>query len=303
MVKESELKAALPPGTYIEILEHALEGFGSSTTAATTAGTIKKKTKKSEVAPSSTYDVVAPFLLPNKKGGKFLPLTVVWNRTYMDSEWTHTKLKYDEDLPDLIMCLGQEAFYGTLQNVRVLQPAGREDDGSGTAGTAATAAARAAAKAAAEKEGEDVAGGSGCPAPLFAVTDAMRKSTLDAAESESESDDATDAEAECKAELTPLVELEHVEVGSGEENEDILFEAGLALFTCRYFAVQKTVQLMTASTVHVNNRTPGSECNPRSRPSPLVRTASSRGSGRSAASGPSSSSSTRWDGAVHVECS
>ena len=43
-----------------------------------------------------------------------------------------------------------------------------------------------------------------------------------------ESDDAADAaaaEAECKAEFTPLVKLEKVEVASGEENEDVLFEA------------------------------------------------------------------------------
>ena len=33
------------------------------------------------------------------------------------------------------------------------------------------------------------------------------------------------AEAECKAEFTPLVKLEKVEVASGEENEDVLFEA------------------------------------------------------------------------------
>ena len=43
-----------------------------------------------------------------------------------------------------------------------------------------------------------------------------------------EGDDAADAaaaEAECKAEFTPLVKLEKVEVASGEENEDVLFEA------------------------------------------------------------------------------
>ena len=40
-----------------------------------------------------------------------------------------------------------------------------------------------------------------------------------------EAQDVADVEAECKAEFTPLVKLEHVEVASGEENEDILFEA------------------------------------------------------------------------------
>jgi len=37
--------------------------------------------------------------------------------------------------------------------------------------------------------------------------------------------DAAAAEAECKAEFVPLVKLEHVAVASGEENEDVLFEA------------------------------------------------------------------------------
>ena len=40
-----------------------------------------------------------------------------------------------------------------------------------------------------------------------------------------DADDATDVEAECKAEFTPLVKLEHVVVASGEENEEIQFEA------------------------------------------------------------------------------
>ena len=44
-------------------------------------------------------------------------------------------------------------------------------------------------------------------------------------DTDGDADDAADVEAECKAEFTPVVKLEQVETASGEENEDVLFEA------------------------------------------------------------------------------
>lgn len=67
-------------------------------------------------------------------------------------------------------------------------------------------------------------GGFGGAAATFDPT-AFASAPKAAATEEDDAAAAAEAEAECKAEFTPLVKLEKVEVASGEENEDVLFEA------------------------------------------------------------------------------
>ena len=72
--------------------------------------------------------------------------------------------------------------------------------------------------------GFGAAGGFGGAAATFDPT-AFASAPKAAAAEGDDADDATDVEAECKAEFAPVVKLEQVEVSSGEENEDVLFEA------------------------------------------------------------------------------
>lgn len=68
-------------------------------------------------------------------------------------------------------------------------------------------------------------GGFGGAAATFDPTAFASAPKAAAADGDDEAADAAAAEAECKAEFTPLVKLEQVTVATGEENEDILFEA------------------------------------------------------------------------------
>eukprot|EP00227_Mantoniella_beaufortii_P007705 CAMPEP_0197597166 /NCGR_PEP_ID=MMETSP1326-20131121/26747_1 /TAXON_ID=1155430 /ORGANISM="Genus nov. species nov., Strain RCC2288" /LENGTH=282 /DNA_ID=CAMNT_0043163799 /DNA_START=65 /DNA_END=913 /DNA_ORIENTATION=+ len=66
-------------------------------------------------------------------------------------------------------------------------------------------------------------GGATFDPSMFAVPRTAAAATEDDGDDDAAA--TADVEAECKAEFVPLVKLEHVEVASGEENEDILFEA------------------------------------------------------------------------------
>lgn len=73
--------------------------------------------------------------------------------------------------------------------------------------------------------GFGASGGFGGAAATFDPTAFASAPKAAAADDGDDAADAAAAEAECKAEFVPLVKLEKVEVASGEENEDVLFEA------------------------------------------------------------------------------
>ena len=137
-VKTSELDASLSPGTTLEILECAFIGYAGSTAIVSTdrnlggegrAPRLPRRTlHKYKTAPkkaASVYDIVAPFLEPNRRGGKCLPMKVVQHHVMKRGGWTRTTLeplnaavrRDSHDLPLLCLNLFEEAYYGTLQNV------------------------------------------------------------------------------------------------------------------------------------------------------------------------------------------
>ena len=223
-VKEASLKSALPAGTTLQILDKAIQGYTAAAAAvaaaaaaanATAAGIANKQTKKkkkSEAPPTtaSVYETIKPFLVDNPRGGKLLRLSVVKHHVMpRDVGWTYTYLvpvrekkgaqvvvdddddDDDDDLPLLVFNLFEEAYHGTLQNVKTA-PAGEKGGkakgpggGKGDNNTVKPAAAAdAAAKAsetsvddAAKKKDEATAGDG--TVVMRGVTDAVLTSSLE----------------------------------------------------------------------------------------------------------------------------